>query len=73
MEENNFWVRLWLIAAVLVACLVTTCTVNSHDRREKWEKAVANGADPLRTACALFDMSSTGDQIICAMLAAKEK
>lgn len=73
MEENKFWLRLWLIAAVLVACLVTTCTVNSFDRRAKWEKAVANGADPLRTSCALLDMSSTGDQIMCAMAAAKDK
>ena len=73
MEENNFWLRLWLIAAVLVACLVTTCTVNSFDRRTKWEHAVANGADPIKTACALLDMSSTGDQIMCAMAAVKEK
>ena len=73
MEENSFWLRLWLIAAVLVMCLVTTCTVNSHDRRAKWEKAVANGADPLRTSCALLDMSSTADQIVCAMAAAKDK
>lgn len=73
MEENNFWLRLWLIAAVLVACLVTTCTVNSHDKRNKWEKAVANGADPIKTACAVLDMSSRGDEILCALTVAKEK
>jgi pyridoxal/pyridoxine/pyridoxamine kinase len=73
MDENQFWARTWLTCACLLIVLVTSCTVNSFDRRAKWEKAVANGADPLRTSCALLDMSGTGDQIICAMLAAKEK
>lgn len=71
MDENQFWSRVWMTAAVSLAVLVTSCTVNNFDRRDKWEKAVANGADPIRASCALLDMSSTGDQILCALNATK--
>jgi hypothetical protein len=71
MDEGKFWLRMWLIGAVVLTMLVTSCTINGFDRRDKWEKAVANGADPIRASCALLDMSSTGDQILCALNAAK--
>lgn len=72
MDENQFWSRLWLIGATLVAVLVTSCTVNSMDRRSKWEKAVANGADPMVTACALFDQQSS-EVVMCTMVAQNRK
>ena len=72
MDENQSWLRVWLAGAALVAVLVTSCTVNSMDRRDKWEKAVANGADPMVTACALFDQQ-TAEVVMCTMVAQNRK
>ena len=72
MEENQFWLNLWKLGAVVLVVLVGSCTYGAHDRRDKWEKAVANGADPMVTACALFDQTES-ERITCALLAQNRK
>jgi hypothetical protein len=34
--------------------VITSITINSLNRRDKWDKAVSNGADPMVTTCALY-------------------
>ena len=72
MEETSFWLRLWGIAAMVIVCFVGACTYSGHDKRDKWEKAVSNGADPMVTACALFNQE-TVEQATCLVLAQNRK
>ena len=72
MDEGKFWLRLWLSGATALVVLVSSCTVNSIDRRAKWEKAVANGADPMVAACALFDQQSA-EVVLCSVVAQTRK
>jgi len=53
-------------------CFVGACTYSGHDKRDKWEKAVSNGADPMVTACALFNQE-TVEQATCLLLAQNRK
>lgn len=72
MEENRFWLRIWGMAALVVVCFIASCTYISQDRRDKWEKAVANGADPMVTSCALYEQNSA-ETVVCALLAQNRK
>jgi len=72
MEENRFWLRRWGIEARVIVCCVGACTYSGHDKRDKWEKAVSNGADPMVAACALFTQESV-EQATCLLLAQNRK
>jgi hypothetical protein len=72
MEENKFWLHIWGLAAIVIVVMVTSCTFGMHDRRDKWEKAVSNGADPMVAACALFDQTES-ERVTCALLAQNRK
>ena len=72
MEENNFWLRMWGIAAIVLVIAIGSCTFGMHDRRDKWEKAVANGADPMVAACALFDQVEV-ERATCLLMAQNRK
>jgi len=72
MEENRFWIRIWGIAAMVIVAFIGACSHGSHDRRDKWEKAVANGADPMVAACALFPQNAT-EEIACLLMAQNRK
>ena len=72
MEENKFWLRIWGMATLVVVCLIASCTAGSYDRRDKWEKAVANGADPMVASCALYEQD-TAETVVCALLAQNRK
>ena len=72
MEENKFWLRIWGMATLVVMCLIASCTAASYDRRDKWEKAVANGADPMVVSCALYEQD-TAEKVVCALLAQNRK
>lgn len=70
MDSNDtFWLRVIAIGATVLCVMVTSCTYNSIDRREKWAEAVANGNDPMSVACALGSHENTGDYAICTALA----
>lgn len=72
MNEASFWLRLWGIAAMVVVTFIGACSYSSHDRRDKWEKAVSNGADPMVASCALFTHGAT-EEIACLLMAQNRK
>jgi len=76
MDENRFWLSVWAIAAAVVISLIGSCTYTTALNRDKLDKAVSNGADPMVTACALgitVGGSTTADAIICNTLAQNRK
>jgi hypothetical protein len=46
-------------------------TLSGFDRRDKWDKAVSNGADPMVATCALY--SADTSTAICTILAQNRK
>ena len=72
MEENKFWLSLWSMLTAAFVVLVGMATYNAHDRRDKWEKAVANGADPMVVSCALFEQTGA-EQAACLLLSQNRK
>jgi hypothetical protein len=74
MDSNQkFWLCIWgMVLAFLVALMVCT-TINAHGKRDKWDKAVSNGADPMVTTCALYQADTTGENAICTILAQGRK
>jgi hypothetical protein len=72
MEENKFWLRICGMGTLILVCMIGSCTFGMHDRRDKWEKAVSNGADPMVVACALFDQTEA-ERATCALLAQNRK
>jgi hypothetical protein len=76
MEENKFWLSVWVIAAAVLVSLIGSHAYTTALNRDKWDKAVSNGADPMVTACALgitVGGSTTADSIICNTLAQNRK
>lgn len=71
-DENTFWLNLWKLGALVLVAMIGSCTFGMHDRRDKWEKAVSNGADPMVTACALFDQNEV-ERATCLILAQNRK
>jgi hypothetical protein len=58
-------------ATVLLLAVLSSCTVSSFDKREKWAQAVKNGADPMAVNCALGSADSRADDVICYAIANK--
>jgi len=71
-NDQKFWLRIWGLATIVTVVFIGSCTFGSHDRRDKWEKAVANGADPMVVSCALFDQNET-ERATCLLLAQNRK
>ena len=71
-SENRFWLRIWGIAAIVIVVGIASCSYGMHDRRDKWEKAVSNGADPMVASCALFDQVEI-ERGACLLLAQNRK
>jgi len=72
-RDQKFWICMWgMVVTFLIA--VTVClTLSGFDRRDKWDKAVSNGADPMVTSCALYSADTSGDIAICTILAQNRK
>ena len=69
-SDQKFWLCIWgMVLAFLVALLVCV-SLGAHDKRDKWDKAVSNGADPMVTTCALYSDTS---HAICTILAQGRK
>ena len=73
MNEEKFWLCVWGMVLAFCLTLVLCITFNAHWKRDKWEKAVSNGADPMVVACALDDIAGGADAAICAILAQGRK
>lgn len=72
MDDSKFFLRILGIVAMIIVAFIGSCTYGSHDRRDKWEKAVSNGADPMVAACALFPQGAT-EEIACLLMAQNRK
>ena len=72
MEDNVFWIRLWSLVTAAFVCLFAALTVNSVVKLDKWEKAVANGADPMVVSCALYGQTDA-EKVTCHTLAQNRK
>jgi hypothetical protein len=71
-SDQKFWLGIWGMGLALLVALMVCITINSYGKRDKWEKAVSNGADPMVTACAL-DGISHSEIAICTILAQGRK
>lgn len=72
MDDNVFYNRCWLIVAAVLIVGMGSCTFNSANKLDKWEKAVANGADPMVVSCALYD-TTRAEGLTCHTLAQNRK
>jgi hypothetical protein len=72
-SEQKFWIFIWGMLLAFFIALMVCITINSHGKRDKWERAVSNGADPMVTTCALYGGETTGDLAICTILAQNRK
>jgi len=73
MNEEKFWLGIWGMVLAFLLALMLCLTINAYGKRDKWEKAVSNGADPMVVSCALNDINNSAEAIICAMLAQGRK
>ncbi len=72
-RDQKFWLCGWGMVLAFFLSLIVSGTVNSLDRRDKWDKAVSNGADPMVTTCALYGTDTHGETAICTILAQNRK
>jgi hypothetical protein len=72
MEENTFFLNICKLIAVVLVASIGSCTYSNHDKRDKWEKAVSNGADPMVASCALFTQE-TIEQAACLIMSQNRK
>lgn len=72
-SDQKFWVACWGMVLAFLLAVIIACAVNSLDRRDKWEKTVSNGADPMVTTCALYGADTHGETAICTILAQGRK
>jgi hypothetical protein len=73
MNEEKFWLGVWGMVLAFCLTLVLCITFNAHGKRDKWEKAVSNGADPMVVSCALEGVQGGADAAICTILAQGRK
>lgn len=75
MMDSDGKVILSVVGMLFVFILsLTICgTMAGFDRRDKWDKAVSNGADPMVTTCALYGADTHGETAICTILAQNRK
>ena len=72
-RDQKFWLCIWGMVLAFIVALTICGTVAGFDTRDKWEKAVSNGADPMVTTCALYQADTHGGHAICTILAQNRK
>jgi len=72
-SDQKFWLGIWSMVLAFLVALMVCITINAYGKRDKWEKAVSNGADPMVTTCALYSADTSGDIAICTILAQGRK
>jgi len=64
---------MWGMVGTFLITVMVCLTLSGFDRRDKWDKAVSNGADPMVANCALYSADTSGDIAICTILAQNRK
>jgi formate-dependent nitrite reductase membrane component NrfD len=72
-SDDKFWLSVCGMGLAVLVTLMVCITVNAHGKRDKWEKAVSNGADPMVVACALDGVNGYAETAICVILAQGRK
>jgi hypothetical protein len=72
-SEQKFWICMWGMVVTFLITVMVCLTLSGFDRRDKWDKAVSNGADPMVANCALYSADTSGDIAICTILAQNRK
>ena len=72
-REQKFWIFIWGMVLACIVALTICGTVAGFDTRDKWDKAVSNGADPMVVSCALHGVDTHGETAICTILAQNRK
>jgi hypothetical protein len=72
-REQKFWICMWGMVVTFLITVTVCLTLSGFDRRNKWDKAVSNGADPMVANCALYSAETSGDIAICIILAQNRK
>ncbi len=72
-EDQKFWFGIWRMITAVIIVLIVCITFNAYGKRDKWEKAVSNGADPMVVACAIDGVTSHSEIAICTILAQGRK
>jgi len=71
-SDDKFWLGIWGVAAVVIVAILVAITFAAYSRHDKWEKAVASGADPMVAACALFTQGQV-EATACLLMAQNRK
>ena len=72
-SDQKFWLGIWSMVLAFLVVLMVCITINAHGKRDKWEKAVSNGADPMVTSCALDGVNGHAEIAICTIFAQGRK
>jgi len=72
-HDEKYWLCIWGMVLAFFLTLTVCLTINNFGRRDKWERAVSNGADPMVVACALDGVNSHSETAICTILAQNRK
>ena len=72
-SDQKFGLCLCGMVLAFLVTLIGSCAYGAYDRRDKWEKAVSNGADPMVTRCALYGADTNAETAICTILAQGRK
>lgn len=68
MAENDFWIALWKLVAVVVCVLIATVGGCSIHKQSKVAELVKGGTDPIKASCGLGGVTSS-NAAICAVSA----
>ncbi len=71
-SENKFWLSICGMVTIVLVCMIGSCTLGMQDKRDKWEKAVSNGADPMVASCAIFNKERM-DEAACLLMSQNRK
>lgn len=72
-RDQKFWICMWGMVGTFLITVTVCLTLSGFDRRDKWDKAVSNGADPMVANCALYQADTHGETAICTILAQNRK
>lgn len=72
-NDQKFWLCISGMVFAFFITLILCITATGFGKRDKWEKAVSNGADPMVTTCALNGADTHGETAICIILAQGRK
>jgi len=73
MNDNEYWLRIWGLAAAVAIVLSITfgaVTVNSD---AAIVSMVEHGADPVRARCAIYGTDHAGSAAMCALVVNQNK